>query len=176
MASQGSQIFNTRELLGMEEIHDKLIWIGVAHLTSTKQCYIRSFFVSSERSLLDLNDTLWCALVLIHNFELDFTFKNIEFLYLLFFYIVILFWFSTYFFDNIKLCTNPQNVTLSNMSHSVYITIFGEIDGVTLSMLDCISILDILGMFFCFIFLLFLSFFVWHSRKWISQHFRQLHN
>ncbi len=37
MASQGSQIFNTMELLGMEnnnnnnKIHDKLIRIGVAH-------------------------------------------------------------------------------------------------------------------------------------------------
>ena len=35
MASQGSQIFSTRELLGMEKIHEKLIRIGVAHLTST---------------------------------------------------------------------------------------------------------------------------------------------
>ena len=58
MVGQGSQIFNTMELLGMEKIHDKLIRIGVAHLTSTKQCDIRSFFVSSERSLHDLNDTL----------------------------------------------------------------------------------------------------------------------
>ena len=61
MASQGSQIFNTMEMLGMEnKIHDKLIRIGVAHLTSmsTKQCDIRSFFVSSERSLPNLNDTL----------------------------------------------------------------------------------------------------------------------
>jgi hypothetical protein len=58
MASQGSQIFNTQELLGMEKIHDKLIRIGVGHLTSLQQCDIRSFFVSSERSLPDLNDTL----------------------------------------------------------------------------------------------------------------------
>ena len=60
LAGQGSRTFNTVELLVMEEIHDKLIRIGVAHLTSmsTKQCDIRSFFVSSERSLLDLNDTL----------------------------------------------------------------------------------------------------------------------
>ena len=59
MASQGSQNFNTIELLGMEKIHDKLIRIGVAHLTSTstKQCDIWSFFVSSERSLPNLNDT-----------------------------------------------------------------------------------------------------------------------
>jgi hypothetical protein len=58
MASQGSHIFNTQELLGMEKIHDKLIRIGVGHLTSLKQCDIRSFFVSSERSLPNLNDTL----------------------------------------------------------------------------------------------------------------------
>ena len=60
MASQGSQILNTMELLGMGKIHDKLIRIGVAHLTSmsTKPCDIKSFFVSHERSLLDLNDTL----------------------------------------------------------------------------------------------------------------------
>ena len=47
------------ELLGMEKIHDKLIKIGVAHLTSisTKQCDIKSFFVSSKRSLHDPNDT-----------------------------------------------------------------------------------------------------------------------
>ena len=60
MARQGSQIFNTMELLGIEKIHDKLIRIGVAHLTSipTKQCDIKSFFVSSERYLPDVNDTL----------------------------------------------------------------------------------------------------------------------
>ena len=60
MASQGSQIFNTVEMLGMEKIYDKLIRIGVAHLTSmsTKKYDIRSFFVSSERSLPGLNDTL----------------------------------------------------------------------------------------------------------------------
>ena len=34
MATQGFQIFNTMELLGIEKIHDKLIRIGVAHLTS----------------------------------------------------------------------------------------------------------------------------------------------
>ena len=58
MASQGSQIFSTMELLGMEKIHD--IRIGVAHLTpmSTKPCDFRSFFVSSERSSPDLNDML----------------------------------------------------------------------------------------------------------------------
>jgi hypothetical protein len=44
---------------------------------------------------------------------------------------------STYFFDNITLCTNLQNVTLSNMSHLVSITLYGETDGVILSRLDC---------------------------------------
>ena len=34
LAGQGSRTFNTVELLVMEEIHDKLIRIGVAHLTS----------------------------------------------------------------------------------------------------------------------------------------------
>ena len=60
MASQGYQIFNTMELLGMERIYDKLTRIGVAHLISmsTKQCDIRSFNVSSERSLPNLHDTL----------------------------------------------------------------------------------------------------------------------
>ena len=74
MASQGSQIFNTMELLGMEKIHDKLIRIGVAHLTSmsTKQCDIRSFFVSSERSLPDLNGTLWCAIFVGQTFIFDY--------------------------------------------------------------------------------------------------------
>jgi hypothetical protein len=58
MASQDSKNSNTQELLGMEKINDKLIRIGVGHLTSLKQRDIRSFFVSSERSLPDLNDTL----------------------------------------------------------------------------------------------------------------------
>jgi hypothetical protein len=85
------------------------------------------------------NDTLWCVLV-IHNLDLDFTFKNIEVLYLLFSFLhCIFFLFSTYFFDNITLCTNLQNVTLSNMSHLVYITLYGETDGVILSRLDCRS-------------------------------------
>ena len=34
MASQGSQIFNSMELLGMERIHDKFIRIVFAQLTS----------------------------------------------------------------------------------------------------------------------------------------------
>ena len=79
MATQGSQMFNTVELLGMEEIHDKLIRIGVAHLTSmsTKQCDIRSFFVSSEKSLPNLNDTRLCAIFDIQAIEFDFILENI---------------------------------------------------------------------------------------------------
>ena len=81
MASQGSQIFNSMDVLGMEKIHDKLIRIGVAHLKliSTKQCDSRSFFVSSERSFPNLNGTLWCAIFVIQAFESDVIFKNIEF-------------------------------------------------------------------------------------------------
>ena len=47
--------------------------------------------------------------------------------------------FSTYyFFDNITLiCINLPNVTLSNMSHLVYITLLCETDGVTISRLEC---------------------------------------
>ena len=51
--------------------------------------------------------------------------------------IAILIFISTYFFDNITLCINLPNVTLSNKPHLVYITHFGETDGVTLSRLDC---------------------------------------
>ena len=46
--------------------------------------------------------------------------------------IVILICFSTCFFGNITLCINLLNVTLSNMSGLVYITLLGETDGVTL--------------------------------------------
>ena len=86
MASQGFQVFNTMELLGMGKIHDRLIWFGVAQSTSmlTKQWDISSFFVSSERSLSYLNDTLRCAIFVIQDFEFDLTFKNIEFSSLLF--------------------------------------------------------------------------------------------
>ena len=44
-------------------------------------------------------------------------------------------YFSKYFFDNITLCINLLNV--SNMSHLVSITLFGETDGVALSRLEC---------------------------------------
>ena len=53
--------------------------------------------------------------------------------------IVIPICYSTYFFDEITLCTNLPNVTLSNVSHVVRVTLFGETDGVTLSWLGCTS-------------------------------------
>ena len=53
------------------------------------------------------------------------------------FNIVIFICFSTNLFDNVTLCINLPNVTLSNMPHLVYITLFGETDGVTLSRLEC---------------------------------------
>ena len=60
MASQGSRIFNTMDLLGVEKSMTSSLELVFAHLTSmsTNQCDIRSFSVSSERSLPDLNDTL----------------------------------------------------------------------------------------------------------------------
>ena len=63
---QNSQIFNTLKLLGMEKSHGKPI---------------RSLFVSSESAFHDLNDTLCCDVVVIHNFQLEITFKNIEISY-----------------------------------------------------------------------------------------------
>ena len=57
MASLGSRIFNTLKLLRLDKSHDKLFKLGVTHLTSTKQCDIRSFFVSTVRSLPYFNVT-----------------------------------------------------------------------------------------------------------------------
>ena len=52
--------------------------------------------------------------------KFDFIFKNIEFSPLLFSYTHCKFnCLSTYIFDNITLCINLPNVTLSNMSHLV---------------------------------------------------------
>jgi hypothetical protein len=42
----------------MERICDKLTNIGIAHLTSTKQCDIRSFLLPSVRPLIDLDEAL----------------------------------------------------------------------------------------------------------------------
>jgi hypothetical protein len=42
----------------MESICDKFSSIGVAHLTSTKQCGIRSFLLPSVRPFIDLNEAL----------------------------------------------------------------------------------------------------------------------
>ena len=73
---RGVQLDNRVNHLGNGKIHDKLIRIGVAHLTSmsTKQCGIRSFFVFSERSLPNLNETLWWAIFVTQAVEFDFTF------------------------------------------------------------------------------------------------------
>jgi hypothetical protein len=40
----------------MERICDKLTSIGVAHLTATKQCDIRSFLLPSVRPFFDHNE------------------------------------------------------------------------------------------------------------------------
>jgi 3,4-dihydroxy-2-butanone 4-phosphate synthase len=48
MESQGSQGFITTKLLMMERICNKFTKIGIVHLTSTKQCDIRSFFCLVE--------------------------------------------------------------------------------------------------------------------------------
>ena len=129
MSRQGSQIFNTLKLSGREISYDKLARIGVAHSTSTKQCDFGSFSVSSERSFPDLNDTLRCALLVIHKFELDFTFKNVEILYLL--YSFLHFDFILIFYMVLIVSHYEQNVELPNLSHIAHITLFGETDGVT---------------------------------------------
>ena len=112
--------------------------VSISACLLAKQYDIRSFFVSSEMFLPDLNDTLWCAIFVIQAFKFDFLFKFIEFSSLLFSSKNYNF-FSTKFFDNNTLSINLPNVTLSNMSQLVYITLFGETDGLTLSRLDCIS-------------------------------------
>ena len=66
--------------------------IGISTYVSAKQCDIRGVFVSGERYLPDPNGTLWCALVVIHNFELEITLKNIEISYLLFSNMTLQFW------------------------------------------------------------------------------------
>ena len=151
MACQGSQFFSIMELLGMEKLkklkknHDKLIRIGVAHLTSmsTKQCDNRSFFVSSEslrglHLILMTHYDVLSLLLTLTNLILYLKTLNSHLCYFLL-NIVIFIYFSTYFFYNITLYINLPNVTLSNMSHLVYITLFGETDGVTLWRLECYS-------------------------------------
>ena len=109
---------------------------GISALLSANQCDIRSFFLSTERFLHYVNDTLWCAIFVIQAFEFDFILENIEFSSLLFSTEHCNFcFFSTYFLDNITFYINLLNVTSSNMSHLVYFTHFGETDGVTLSRL-----------------------------------------
>ena len=73
--------------------------VGISAHLLEKQCDIRSFFVASERSLHDLNDTLWSAIYVIQALEFDFIFKKIE-CHLCYFLmnLVIFICFSTYFF------------------------------------------------------------------------------
>jgi hypothetical protein len=56
MTSHGSQGFTTAELLTMKRIYNKLTPIGVAHLTSIKQCDVRSFLLPNVRPFIDLNE------------------------------------------------------------------------------------------------------------------------
>ena len=120
MASQGFQVFNTMELLGMEKIHDKLIRIGVAHLSLERGLYLISM------THIDVLSLLFKLLNLISYLK-----TLTSHLYYFLLSIVLFICFPTYFFDNITLCIDLPHVTLSNMSHLVYITLFGELDGVT---------------------------------------------
>ena len=104
--------------------------VNISARLSAQQRDIRNFFVSSERSLSDLNDTLWCAIFVVQAFEFDFIYKKVN-SYLCYFLLKIVNFigFSTYLFDNITSWINIPNVTLSNISHLVYsITHFGETD------------------------------------------------
>ena len=53
---------------------------------------------------------------------------------------IVFIYFFYLFCDDIILCINLPNAALSNMSHLVYITLFGKMDGVTISRLECISL------------------------------------
>ena len=142
MPSQGSQIVNTVELLGMDKIHDKLIKI-VSH--NQHQCQQNN--VTLGASLSPVRGLY--PLLMAHYDVLSLLFKLLNLILYLktlnshlccfLLRIVIFICFFTYSFDNITLCINLPNVTLSNVSHLVYITRFGETDGVTLSRLGCAS-------------------------------------
>jgi hypothetical protein len=55
MASHDSQGFTIVELVMMERICDKLTSIGIAHLTSIKQCDIRSCLLPNVKPFIYLN-------------------------------------------------------------------------------------------------------------------------
>ena len=79
MASQGFQIFNIMELWEMKKFLDKLIRIGVAHLTSMSANNVTlGASLSPVRGLY--------TIFVIQAFEFDFIFKNIEFSSLLIFF------------------------------------------------------------------------------------------
>ena len=58
--------------------------VGISARLLAKQCDIRSFVFSIEKSLPRPNDTLRGAIFDIQAFEFDFVYKNIEFSSLLF--------------------------------------------------------------------------------------------
>ena len=71
-----------------------------------KQCDIRSFFVSRERSLPYMNGTLACVLVVIHNITVDFTLIDFDIPYTFFSFLHCNFILVFYIlFDNTTLCT-----------------------------------------------------------------------
>ena len=112
---------------------------GISVRLSTKQCDTRSFFVSSERSSPDLNDTIMMCYLCYSSFWIwsYIYLKKLNSHFYYFLLNIVMFNFSTYIFDNITVCIKIPNVTILNLSHLVYITLFGEPDGVALSRLGC---------------------------------------
>ena len=141
-ASQGSQIFNSWGLLGMEK-KSMTSWLElVLHIQHQCQrnnvtlraslCLVRGLYMISMTHSYDVLSLLFKLLNWFYIFK---TLKSHLCYFLL--NLVVFICFSTYFFDNITLCINLLNVTSSNISHLVYITLFGETDGVTLLRLGC---------------------------------------
>ena len=112
--------------------------IGTSTCLLLKQCDIRSFFVL-VRGLYMISMTHYDVLSLLFKLLNSILYSKTLISHLCYFLLntLIFVCFSTCFFDNITLCINLPIVTLSSMSHLVYITLFGETDGVTLSRLDC---------------------------------------
>ena len=108
--------------------------------TIVGECWalIRSFFVFSGRSLPDLSDTSWCALVVIHNFELDFTFIDTEVSDLLFSFLHCNFIFLFYllFLIIAHYAHNLQSLWHYQICHARLYHFLGKAEGVTLSRLD----------------------------------------
>ena len=113
----------------------KNLWMTSASPPAFRQNNVTlEAFASLVRGLYLISMTRYDVLSLLFKLlNSIFIFKYIEFSSLLisFEHWNFYFYFSTYFFDNITLCINLPNVTLSNMSHLAYIALFGEPDGVT---------------------------------------------